>query len=84
MSDPAKYRTKEEVEDYKSQDPIEQVKQSILKNKYATEEELKEIDKKQKDIVAQSVKFAEESNYPSPDEAYKDVYVDENYPFIIE
>ncbi len=84
MSDPAKYRTKEEVEDYKSQDPIEQVKQTILKNKYATEDELKEIDKKQKDIVAQSVKFAEESKYPSPEEAYKDVYVDENYPFIME
>jgi len=84
MSDPAKYRTKEEVEDYKSQDPIEQVKQTILNKKYATEEELKEIDKKHKERVAQSVKFAEESDFPSPDEAYKDVYVDENYPFIME
>ncbi len=82
MSDPAKYRTKEELEDYKSQDPIEQVKQTILKNKWSTEEELKEIDNQIKERVAQSVKFAEESPWPEASEAYTDNYVEDDYPFV--
>jgi pyruvate dehydrogenase E1 component alpha subunit len=84
MSDPAKYRTKEELEEYKAKDPIEQVRATILENKYATEQELEAIDKKIKAIVEESVKFAEESPFPSEDEAFKDVYVEPNYPFIIE
>lgn len=84
MSDPAKYRTKEELEAYKKRDPIEQVKDSILKNKFATEEDLEKINKEIKDQVAESVKFSEESSYPSTDELYKDVYVQEDYPFIVD
>ncbi len=84
MSDPAKYRTKEELESYKALDPIEQVKATILKNKYATEAELEEIDAKIKEEVAESVKFAEESPYPETSEAYKDVYAQEDYPYIVE
>lgn len=84
MSDPAKYRTKEELEAYKKRDPIEQVKDSILKNKFATEEDLEKINKDIKDQVAESVKFSEESSYPSTDELYKDVYVQEDYPFIVD
>ncbi|MEM6828964.1 MAG: pyruvate dehydrogenase (acetyl-transferring) E1 component subunit alpha [Bacteroidota bacterium] len=82
MSDPAKYRTKEELEEYKLQDPIEQVKQTILSNKWATEEELKEKDKETKDRVLQSVKFAEESPWPEASEAYTDNYIESDYPFI--
>ncbi len=82
MSDPAKYRTKEELEEYKGQDPIEQVKASILEKGFATEDELKNIDKETKDRVVQSVQFAEESPWPDPSEAYKDVYMDEDYPYI--
>lgn len=82
MSDPAKYRTKEEVEEYKNQDPIEQVKATILKKKIATEDELKEIDTKVKGQVKEAVDFAEQSPFPDPSEAYKDVYVDDNYPYI--
>lgn len=82
MSDPAKYRTKEEVEEYKNQDPIEQVKAMILKKKIATEDELKEIDTKIKAQVKEAVDFAEQSPFPDPSEAYKDVYVDEDYPYI--
>ncbi len=82
MSDPAKYRTKEEVEQYKQRDPIEQVRAVILKNKYATEEELAEIDTKIKAEVKECVEFAENSNFPPASEAYHDVYADENYPFI--
>lgn len=81
MSDPAKYRTKEELEDYKAQDPIEKVKKVILEEKYASEEDLKDIDKKIKDRVLESVKFAEESPYPTVDEVYKDVYVQQDYPY---
>ena len=84
MSDPAKYRTKEEVEEYKQKDPIEQVKSTILKNKYATEDELSAIDKKIKDIVAECVKFAEESKFPDPSEAFKDVYAQDDYPYIMD
>lgn len=84
MSDPAKYRTKEELEEYKAKDPIEQVKKTILERKFATEEELKDIDKKIKEDVAGYVKFAEESEFPSPDEAFKDVYVQKDYPFIMD
>ncbi len=84
MSDPAKYRTKEELEAYKKRDPIEQVKDSILKNKYATEEDLEKINKDIKDQVAESVKFSEKSSFPSTDELYKDVYVQEDYPFVVD
>lgn len=82
MSDPAKYRTREEVEEYKSKDPIERVKDTIIKKKYATEDELKEMDKKIKERVAEAVKFSEDSEFPDPSDAYTDVYMDENYPFI--
>lgn len=82
MSDPAKYRTKEELEEYKGQDPIEQVKQTILKNKWAKEEDLKKIDAGIKERVLKAVDFAEESPWPEASEAYTDNYVENDYPFI--
>ena len=84
MSDPAKYRSKEELEEYKDRDPIEMVKAKILANGWASEEELKSIDVKIKADVEESVKFAEESDYPDPSEAYKDVYVQDDYPYIMD
>jgi pyruvate dehydrogenase E1 component alpha subunit len=84
MSDPAKYRSKEELESYKKQDPIEQVRDILLEKSYATEAEIEAIDDKIKAIVAESVTFAEESPYPTIDEVYKDIYVEENYPYIVE
>lgn len=84
MSDPGKYRTKEEVEEYKKQDPIEQVLSTLKKNKWITEAEIEAIDEKIKAIVEESVRFAEESPYPDPSELYKDVYVQEDYPYIVE
>ena len=84
MSDPAKYRTKEELEAYKKRDPIEQVKDSILKYKFATEEDLEKINKNVKAEVAESVTFSEESSFPSTDELYKDVYAQKDYPFIMD
>jgi pyruvate dehydrogenase E1 component alpha subunit len=82
MSDPAKYRTKEEVEEYKNQDPIQQVRQTILSKKMATEDQLAEIDARIKQQVAEAVQFAEESPYPDASEAFKDVYVQTDYPFL--
>ncbi len=84
MSDPAKYRTKDEVEEYKSKDPIEQVKATILKKKYADEAWLESVDQKIKDIVEASVVFAEESPYPDASELYTDVYVQSDYPYIMD
>jgi pyruvate dehydrogenase E1 component alpha subunit len=82
MSDPMKYRTREEVEEYKMRDPIEQVRKSILDNNLATEADLEAIDEKVIGQVAESVRFAEESPYPDPAEAFTDVYIQEDYPFI--
>lgn len=84
MSDPAKYRTKEEVEDYKSRDPIEVVRKTILSKKYASEKELEAIEDAIIAQVEESVRFAEDSPYPPAENLYADVYQDKNYPFIIE
>lgn len=84
MSDPQKYRTKEEVEQWKSRDPLEMVRDRILTNGVATEAELDAIDAKVKEVVEASVKFAEESPYPEPEAAFEDVYVDTDYPFLRE
>lgn len=84
MSDPQKYRTKEEVEQYKQRDPIEQIKAKILELGHATEADLAAIDQKIKGIVDESVKFAEESPYPPAEEAFKDVYMQKDYPFLME
>ncbi|WP_032139467.1 pyruvate dehydrogenase (acetyl-transferring) E1 component subunit alpha [Rickettsia tamurae] len=66
MSDPAKYRSKEEVEQYKERDPLVIIRKTILDNKYATEADLKEIEQSVKEIVKEAVEFSE--NSPLPDE----------------
>ncbi len=68
MSDPAKYRTREEVEDYKEhKDPIEGLRHRLIEQKIASEEELKAVDAKIKAIVKEAEEFAKTS--PEPDEA---------------
>ncbi|MFN4084825.1 MAG: pyruvate dehydrogenase (acetyl-transferring) E1 component subunit alpha [Spirosomataceae bacterium] len=84
MSDPQKYRTKEEVAEWKDRDPIELIKDRILTHGIATQEELDAIDERIKQQVAESVQFAEESPWPKPEEAFDDVYVQADYPFILE
>jgi len=84
ISDPQKYRSKEEVDEYKNQDPIQKVLQTILDNKFATQADIDAIDARINTVVEESVKFAEESPWPSDDEVLKDVYVDANYPFIVD
>lgn len=83
MSDPQKYRTKDELNEFKSQDPIKSVLNTITKKKYATEQELKAIQDKVKTQVEESVKFAEESPLPDASELYKDVYTQEDYPYVM-
>ena len=82
MSDAQKYRTKEEVAEYQKIDPISQVKDIIEKKKYATEEEIKAIDKSVKDHVAECEKFAEESEWPDKSQLYDVVYEQKDYPFL--
>jgi len=73
MSDPATYRTKEELEDYKKQDPILNLKSYMLEKSMLTEEEFKNIDKKYRSVSEEAVKFAEESPEPPIEDLYMDV-----------
>jgi pyruvate dehydrogenase E1 component subunit alpha len=74
MSDPAKYRSKEEVNKKRAEhDPIEQIRKKIIDDKINTEDELKEIDREVKAIVASAVEFAQNSPEPQPEELYTDV-----------
>lgn len=84
MSDPAKYRSKEEVEEYKLKDPIEVVKKHIIDQKYLTQTALDLIEEKIEGVVNASVDFAENSPWPDPSEIYTDVYVENDYPYITE
>jgi pyruvate dehydrogenase E1 component alpha subunit len=84
ISDPQKYRTKEELDSYKAKDPIVLITNAILENKYATQEELNAIDTRINDVIEESVRFAEESPWPDESEVLKDVYIDQNYPFIMD
>lgn len=79
MSDPAKYRSKEEVDLYKeTRDPIDYVKNIILERKYATEGEMKEIEKTVKAIVNDATDFATDSPLPDESELYTDIYTKDN------
>jgi pyruvate dehydrogenase E1 component alpha subunit len=82
MSDPQKYRSKDEVEEYKERDPIEVAKRKLLEVFGVKEDEIEIINERVRLEVEESVQFAEESPFPDADELLKDVYVDANYPFI--
>jgi len=82
MSDAQHYRTKEEVAEKRKDDPITFVKDKILDKKYATEADLKEIDARVKELVAECEKFADESPYPEKNVMYDSVYEQEDYPFL--
>lgn len=82
MSDPAKYRTKEEEAEYKEQDPIQFVLKKIQEQNIATEAEIEAINEKVKKEVDDCVKFAEESPWPDNSELYNHIYTQQDYPFI--
>jgi pyruvate dehydrogenase E1 component alpha subunit len=77
MSDPAKYRTREEVQKMRDErDPIEQVRDILLTGKHASEDDLKAIDKDIKKVVNASAEFAKESPLPELSELWTDIYAD--------
>ena len=82
MSDAQHYRTKDEVKEYKKIDPITQVLDIILHEEYATEDDIKVIDKRVKELVAECEKFADESPYPEKSVMYDVVYEQDDYPFL--
>src|SRR5882672_10014331 len=84
MSDPQKYRSKDEVEEYKQRDPIDHVL-NVLKTQYSVADaDIEVINDRVKKEVEEAVQFAEESPWPSDDELLKDVYVQQDYPFIVD
>ncbi len=75
MSDPAKYRTREEVEEVRSHhDPIDMARQRILEKKFAKEDELKKIDGEVRDLINQAAEFATHDPEPDVAELYTDIY----------
>jgi pyruvate dehydrogenase E1 component alpha subunit len=84
MSDPQKYRTKEEVAEWMEKDPIDHCLDVIKENKWLNETEIADIAAWVKKEVEESIEFAENSPYPAPEELYKDVYMQEDYPYIKE
>lgn len=77
MSDPAKYRTREEVQKVKDQnDPIEKSRARIMEDGHATADELKVVETEVREIVAEAVAFAKGSSQPDASELYTDVYVE--------
>ncbi|MNK66082.1 Acetoin:2,6-dichlorophenolindophenol oxidoreductase subunit alpha [compost metagenome] len=82
MSDAEPYRSKDEVAQFKLEDPIEIVKSRILENKWATQEELDGLEEKSRAFVEECVEFMEESPYPDASKLYDYVYSTPDYPFI--
>ncbi|WP_019961825.1 pyruvate dehydrogenase (acetyl-transferring) E1 component subunit alpha [Woodsholea maritima] len=77
MSDPAKYRTRDEVNEVREhRDPIDLVKKLIMDAEYASEDDLKEIEKRVKAVVNESAEFAKNSPEPDPSELYTDVLIE--------
>lgn len=84
VSDPGNYRSKEEVEQYKSQDPVQMVENQIIESGIASESELNQIQERIKEEIEDAVKFAEESDFPNASALFEDNYSQKDYPFIQE
>ena len=82
VSDPAKYRTKEELESYKQQDPIGRLEARILESGIADQAWVDDMQAKIKAEIDAAVEFAEASPFPDPKELYTDNYVQPDYPFL--
>ncbi|MFT7667151.1 MAG: pyruvate dehydrogenase E1 component alpha subunit, partial [Patiriisocius sp.] len=82
MSDAQHYRTKAEVATKQEEDPIDYVLHTIYENKWATEKEIENVNKKVKELVSECERYAEDSPYPDKNIMYDVVYDQENYPFI--
>ena len=83
MSDPQKYRTKEELEAKKDEDPILRFKKYLLDHKLFSLDDLDGLDEEVKQEVAEAVEFAEQSPFPPVETMYEDVYTQSDYPFLV-
>ena len=79
MSDPQKYRTKEELEEYQKTDPIQRLKTYLIDNKVATKKKIEEIEEKVEQEVLDSIDFAEESPFPEDEALFEDMYAGEQF-----
>ena len=75
-SDPGKYRTKEEVDEWKKKDPILKFRKYLVENKFATDEELDKLEEVSKQKIEASVEFAKNSPEPTIESAFEDIYAD--------
>lgn len=82
VSDPAKYRTKEELEEYKDKDPVFTIQDTIVSSGIATQAEVDAVLESVNQEIEEAMEFAENSSYPLPSELYEDNYTQKDYPFI--
>ncbi len=82
MSDPAQYRSKEEVEEFKGRDPLENITNYIQEHGIAVNDELEKIDDRVKEQVQEAIDFAENSSFPPEETIYEDIYEQEDFPFL--
>jgi pyruvate dehydrogenase E1 component alpha subunit len=82
VSDPAKYRTKEELETYKDRDPVVMIQNKIVSEKIASQKEVDAIIDAINTEIDNAMEFAENSSYPLPSELYEDNYTQKDYPYI--
>lgn len=81
MSDPMKYRTKEELEEYQKKDPVERIKRYLKDNDLLDDGGIEDIEEKIEQEVMDAIEFAEESDFPDKSDLYRDVFVEDDYPF---
>lgn len=77
MSDPQKYRTKEELEEYQKTDPVERMRKYILDKKIAKKKDIEAIENQVEDTVLEAVEFADETPFPEPEALYEDMFAGE-------
>lgn len=82
VSDPANYRSRDELNYYKGEDPVKYTESKILDNKIATEKEIRAIKEKVKNTIKEAIDFAEKSDFPDPSALYEENYLQKDYPFI--
>ncbi|TYP95671.1 pyruvate dehydrogenase E1 component alpha subunit [Fodinibius salinus] len=81
MSDPMKYRTKDELEEYEKMDPILRIKDYLLDEEIIDKDKVEEIKDTVEDIVMEAIDFAEESDFPEKEALYDHMFVEDDYPF---
>jgi len=81
MSDPMKYRTKEELEEYEQLDPVERIKNYLLDEDIIDEDKVEEIEDSVEDTVMEAIDFAEESDFPEKEALYDHMFAEDDYPF---